>query len=232
MPALLPILLTPGFIGTVVFFHQVHLADVKGWSLAAMAPGYSAFAVMTVVSSVVAGWAADRFGSQRLLPLFLIPMGIGIALVGPAEHVAAWYLALGIIGITQGMASALWGVLLPHVYGTRHLGSIRSMTSTVMVISTAIGPGITGVLIDSGIDFPTQSLFMGGWCLCLSFACVIIQRPTKRCDDKLDCVGTSPIAASTTVGYVSDHETETHNTVDGAALISIALMMDWTKNTY
>ena len=35
--AIVPMVLTPGFIGTVVFFHQVHVSEVKGWSLAAMA---------------------------------------------------------------------------------------------------------------------------------------------------------------------------------------------------
>lgn len=180
LPALLPILLTPGFIGTVVFFHQVHIAEVKGWTLVQMAPGYSAFAVTTVASAFAAGWAADRFGPQRLLTLLLLPMGIGVALIAPSEQVVAWYVALGVIGITQGMASALWGVLLPVVYGTRHLGSIRSLATTIMVISTAIGPGITGVLIDQGVDFPTQSLFMGLWCVLLAGECFLIDRRLTR----------------------------------------------------
>lgn len=180
LPALLPVLLTPGFIGTVVFFHQVHIAEVKGWTLVQMAPGYSAFAISTVVAAFAAGWAADRFGPQRLLPVLLLPMGVGVALIAPSEQVVAWYVALGVIGITQGMSSALWGVLLPVVYGTQHLGSIRSLATTIMVVSTAIGPGITGVLIDRGVNFPTQSLFMGLWCIMLAGGCFFIDRRLTR----------------------------------------------------
>ncbi len=180
LPALLPVLLTPGFIGTVVFFHQVHIAEVKGWTLAQMAPGYSAFAITTVAFAFIAGWAADRFGPQRLLPVLLLPMGVGVALIAPSEQVVAWYVALGVIGMTQGIAGALWGVLLPVVYGTKNLGSIRSLATTVMVISTAIGPGITGLLIDRGIDFPTQSLFMGLWCVLLAGGCYLIERRLTR----------------------------------------------------
>lgn len=176
LPALLPVLLTPGFIGTVIFFHQVHVAEVKGWTLLAMAPGYTAYAALSVTSGFIGGWACDRFGAQKLLPLFLVPMGLGIAVVGPADHVAMWYVALGLIGITQGLNSAMQGVLFPLVYGTRHLGSIRSMTTTIMVVSTAIGPGITGLLIDQGVTFPAQGLTMGLWCLCLSLACLFIAR--------------------------------------------------------
>lgn len=176
LPALLPVLLTPGFIGTVIFFHQVHVADVKGWTLLAMAPGYTVFAAVSVASGFISGWACDRFGAQKLLPLLLIPMGLGIAVIGPAEQVLMWYVALGLIGMTQGINNAMQGVLFPLVYGTRHLGSIRSMATTIMVVSTAIGPGITGLLIDQGIPFPAQGLTMGAWCLCLSLGCVFIAR--------------------------------------------------------
>ena len=180
LPALLPVLLTPGFISTVVFFHQVHIAEVKGWTLVDMAPGYTAFATATVASTFLAGWAADRFGPQRLLPGLLLPMGVGVALIWPAEQVVAWYVALGVIGITQGTAGALWGVLLPVVYGTRNLGAIRSLATTVMVVSTAIGPGVTGILIDRGIHFPVQSLFMGAWCILLAGFCLLIERRLTR----------------------------------------------------
>lgn len=180
LPALLPVLLTPGFISTVTFFHQAHIAEVKGWTLALMAPGYSAFATATVASALIAGWAADRLGPHRLLPILLLPMGVGIALLAPSGHVVAWYAALGFIGITQGISTTLWGVLLPAVYGTQHLGSIRSLTMTIMVISTAIGPGITGILIDHRINFPVQSLFMGGWCLLLALGCWMISRRLAR----------------------------------------------------
>jgi hypothetical protein len=45
-----------------------------------------------------------------------------------------------------------------------------------MVFSTAAGPGITGALIDQGIDFPRQCLTMGLLCLGLSAAGLVIRR--------------------------------------------------------
>lgn len=173
-PALLPILLTPGFIGTVVFFHQVHIAGVKGWTLAQMAPGYTVLAGMSVAAALVSGWAADRFGPHRLLPVILLPTGLGMALLGPAETVVGWFATLALVGMTQGLSSSLWGAFLPAAYGTRHLGSVRALATTVMVVSTAIGPGLTGLLIDAGIAFPAQGLAMGLWCLGLSAAAVAI----------------------------------------------------------
>lgn len=170
--AILPFVLTPGFIGTVVFFHQVHVAEVKGWSLLQMAPGYPAFAGATVVTSLVAGWACDRFGPERLLPILLVPMGTAMTLIGPAEAAWGWILALGIVGISQGMSGALWGALLPKVYGTDHLGAVRAVVVAAMVFSTAAGPGITGWLIDRGVTFPEQGAAMALWCFALSLAAI------------------------------------------------------------
>jgi sugar phosphate permease len=176
LSALLPFVLTPGFIGTVVYFHQVHIAEVKGWTLAAMARGYPVYATATILAALAAGRACDRIGAERLLPILLVPMAAGVTLIGPVEGVGGWIVALGLLGVTQGLSAALWGAFLPAVYGTRHLGSVRSLVTTVMVFSTAIGPGITGFLIDLGVEFPRQCLTMGLWCLGLSVAALAIRR--------------------------------------------------------
>lgn len=166
-PALLPFLLTPGFIGRVMFFHQVHVAEVKGWSLAAMAPAYPVYAGVTVAAALAAGWAADRFGPAQLLPPLLIPMGLATLLLGPVDEVWGWVAVLGILGLTQGMQNAFWGAFLPHVYGTDHLGAVRALTVALMVVATAIGPGLTGLVIDLGVTFPAQGLALGLWCFAL-----------------------------------------------------------------
>ncbi|MEM1288313.1 MAG: MFS transporter [Pseudomonadota bacterium] len=176
LPALLPILLTPGFIGTVIFFHQVHVSDVKGWTMLSMTPGYTLYAGFAVALSFASGWASDRYGPQYLLPFLLVPMGFGIAFLSPASEVWGWYLCLALIGISQGISNALLGLLFPAIYGTKHLGAIRSMAITILVFSTAIGPGLTGLLIDYGIDFPAQGPAMGMWCLAMSALGFLIMR--------------------------------------------------------
>ena len=55
----------------------------------------------------------------------------------------------------QGTATtAFWAVF----YGTRNLGAIKAAAAALMVFGSAIGPGITGALIDLGIDFPDQMI--------------------------------------------------------------------------
>ena len=178
--ALVPLMLTPGYVGTVVFFHQVHVAEIKGWTLIAMAPAYPAWALSEVAAAFVAGWAADRFGPARLLPLTVLPMGVGIALIGMGETPLAWITGIGLIGVTQGMTNTVWGTLLPATYGTNHIGSVRAVAAAVLVVSTALGPGMGGVIIDAGISVPQQAGAMALWCFGLSLAMWPVMRRILR----------------------------------------------------
>lgn len=178
--ALVPLMLTPGYVGTVVFFHQVHIAEIKGWSLVAMAPTYPAWALSEVAAAFVAGWVADRFGPARLLPVALLPMSLGIALIGMAETPLYWIIGIGLIGVTQGLTNTVWGTLLPATYGTDHIGAVRAVASAVLVVSTALGPGMGGVIIDAGIPVPDQAGVMAVWCLGLSLAMLPVMRRLLR----------------------------------------------------
>jgi hypothetical protein len=78
------------------------------------------------------------------------------------------------------MVSTLAGTLLPAVYGTDHLGSVRGMVTALMVLSTAIGPGITGVFIDLGVTFPEQGGALALWCVLLSLGLIPVMRRLRR----------------------------------------------------
>ncbi|MEM7424014.1 MAG: MFS transporter [Pseudomonadota bacterium] len=166
--AMVPGIVAASFIGTVIFFQVAHTAAVMGWSKADMTLAYPVYAATSVVVSLFAGALSDRVGPDRLLPVFLLPMGLGIAFVGPFPGVWSWWTALALTGVTTGIAHALWGALLPELYGTRSLGAIKAVASAFMVVGSAIGPGVTGVAIDLGVEFPDQTPWMLGATVILS----------------------------------------------------------------
>ena len=94
------------------------------------------------------------------MPFYLLPVGLGMLLIGPFVSIWAWWGALAMTGISTGISHALWGALLPELYGTRHLGAIKATGSAFMVIGSAIGPGVTGLVIDMGVAFPSQTVAM------------------------------------------------------------------------
>ncbi|MEM9059596.1 MAG: MFS transporter [Pseudomonadota bacterium] len=180
--ALVPGIVAASFIGTVIFFQVTHIAQIQGWSKIDMTVAYPVYAATTVVVSLISGTISDRVGPDRLLLVFLLPMGAGIVFVGPFDGIWSWWVALGLTGVTTGIAHALWGVLLPELYGTRNLGAIKAVASAFMVVGSAIGPGITGFVIDLGIDFSGQTMAMAIATVAISIlhAWILTHLPSRR----------------------------------------------------
>jgi len=174
--ALTPGLLAPSFITTSLFFHQVHLMELKGWHMASYVATYPIYTVFAVVSNFVAGSMADRHGAARLLPFYLLPMGAAMTIMGFATNFWLGPVALVLVGITQGAGQAMIGSIWPEYFGTRNLGSIRAFVVAATVLASAIGPGITGLLIDWNISFETQCLWMGGYVALISLFFVLVSR--------------------------------------------------------
>ena len=59
-----------------------------------------------------------------------------------------------LLGVSNGFTQTLLGALWPEVYGLANLGGIRAIIVSGMVLSTALGPGITGEFIDLGVPLP------------------------------------------------------------------------------
>jgi MFS family permease len=171
--------LAPPFIGTVIFFHQGYLIALRGYDPLVFAAAFPVMAATTVVFGLLCGHLVDRFGALRLLPFFLAPLMVASLAVGLVTPVWGVYLFMFLLGISNGFTQTLAGALWPEVYGLANLGAIRGITVAAMVLSTALGPGITGALMDYGVDLPTQMVWMAGWCVLASFALAAAARKVR-----------------------------------------------------
>jgi len=159
----LPAVLAGPFIVTALFFHQVHLAEAKGWTLSWLASSFVAFAATHVLGLVLFGPVVDRFGARRLLPVFLLPMAAGLTVLAGFDQPAAAPVYLALMGLSMGGTGTLLGALWPELYGVAHLGAIRAVVQSAMVLSTAASPGIVGELIDGGVAMETVALLLAGY---------------------------------------------------------------------
>ncbi|MFT6306271.1 MAG: MFS family permease [Halioglobus sp.] len=170
----------PSFIGTSVFFHQTHISEIKGWSRELIAGSIALAAITTIVFSLLSGLLIDRFSARQLLPTFLLPLGIANLLLGWMGDPMAIIIYMLLHGISNGISNSLFGAIWPEVYGTRHLGAVRSIIMAAMVIASALGPGATGWLIDLGIGFEIQLVAMGLYCLITAVLMFLIMRTLAR----------------------------------------------------
>lgn len=165
-------ILAPAFIGTSVFFHQVRIVESKGWSSNVFALSFLILSVTTVLFTLIAGQLVDRYHARRILPVFLLPLGVACLVLGLGRDPLAIHGFMFLLAISYGFSSAIFGTIWPETYGTAHLGSIRAVAVAAMVFASAIGPGVTGWCIDRGIGFDFQLLVMAGYCLFAAVAMI------------------------------------------------------------
>ncbi len=165
---MLPSLLGPGAFVTAVFFQQVHLTEVKGWSHISFVALFPLFTSVGILSMMITGWAIDRFGTWRLIPFFQLPIALSFMIMAGADTLLGAALAISLMGVTSGANSTLPAAFWAEFYGTKHIGGIKSIATAAMVLGSAIGPALTGALIDRGIEFPDQMWAISMWFLATS----------------------------------------------------------------
>ena len=174
---LIPALLGPPAWGTSLFFQQVHIAEVKGWPLVSY---LSLIPVLTVVSvgvTLVSGLLIDRFGTGRLLQVYLIPWIVGFIILSFAQSLFWAGVAFVVFGFCIGLQATIITAFWAEYFGTRHIGAIKATSASIMVLGSAIGPGITGAFIDLGYDFPDQMLAISAYyAVALAMVVVAINR--------------------------------------------------------
>ncbi len=160
---LLPAILGPAAWNTSLFFHQVHYAQVQGWTHAQFVALIPVFTIIVVGSTFVSGWAVDRFGAGRLMYLMLLPYVLGYLVLGGTTSLSMALLGLCITALGIGAMATLPGAFAAEYYGTKHIGSIKAIWTATMVFGSAVGPGITGWFIDLGVNFPQQMIWIAAY---------------------------------------------------------------------
>lgn len=160
---MVPALLGPAAFNTAFFFQQVHFAEIKGWAHIELVALFPVYTLASVTAMILSGWLLDRLGTPRLMPWFQLPMVAGFLCFALGQSLISTFIGLVIIAMTTGANATLPNAFWAEFYGTRHLGSIKAMATAVMVLGSALGPGITGFLIDLGIGIETQYIGVAGY---------------------------------------------------------------------
>lgn len=177
---ILPTMSAPGFFSTALFFQQVHLSASKGWDHAHFVALFPLYTVTSIASMFAYGWAIDRFGCRNLIAWFLVPMAAAYVTFGFGTSLGWAAVGFVLMGLMQGGGATLFGAFWPEFFGTKHLGSVKSLATSLMVFGSALGPGITGALIDYGIPFKDQMVGFSVYILAACFLTHFAMRRTLR----------------------------------------------------
>ncbi|MDC0116139.1 MFS transporter [Octadecabacter sp.] len=174
--AMAPAVMSVSGFGTAFWFHQVHFAEIKGWSHLALVAVFPLGTLTLFFSTVFYGWLVDRIGAVRLLPIYLLPYVIAFTLHWYAPTLGWTAAGVILMGLAGGGHNTLLNACWAEIFGTRNLGSIKAAVTALMVLGSAIGPGLSGWLIDRGVGFDDQML---GYAATFAVAAVLLIYPVS-----------------------------------------------------
>jgi MFS family permease len=141
------------FLITGLFFYQTSLADEKGWSIEWLGASFIGFAVARTLFSLFSGKLIDKFSATNIFPYFLMPFALGLLVITLLDHQYAALIYLFLTGTSMGFSTTLKPAVIAEVYGVKNLGAIKSLFSTLAVLSTAVAPILFGYILDLGYSF-------------------------------------------------------------------------------
>ncbi len=150
---LLPNYLLIPFAVTGLIFHQGILVECEGWTMEVLAKAFVGFAATRILFSLFVGSLVDKFGARKLFPFVSVSICLGIVLVlwGGIPYLPWVYMSL--MGGSMGFASSVGGAMWAEIYGTRHLGAIKSLAASMGIFGTALSPALFGWALEAGIHF-------------------------------------------------------------------------------
>jgi predicted MFS family arabinose efflux permease len=146
------------WIATGVFVYQSFITESKEWGSFVIAQSFMVYSILSVITLLLAGFLIDKFTSRKLLIFMNIPLLFSsLVLIFSDTHLSA-FIFLGLIGVSNGLANVLGSSTWAEIYGVKHIGSIKALTTALMVFSTAFGTALFGLLIDKGFSIEQIAL--------------------------------------------------------------------------
>jgi MFS family permease len=140
------------WIATGVFVYQSFITESKDWAPFVIAQSFMVYSILSVVTLLASGFLVDKFTSRRLLVFMNIPLMFSVVVLILFNNTYSAFIFLGLIGISNGFANVLGSSTWAEIYGVKYIGSIKALTTALMVFSTAFGTALFGLLIDKGFS--------------------------------------------------------------------------------
>lgn len=134
--------------------------------------------VGTIVGSIPAGYLADRIGKQPVLAAGVFAFSVLAFVSSQVTTMEQALVAMGIIGLANGVWTALAVPLLIDLTPPARAAEITGLGSGIWSLSQPIGAVIAGLLI-SGFDSYRASFVGAATLVMLSFVLLLTVRPSR-----------------------------------------------------
>ena len=149
------------WIATGSFVYQSFITTSKEWGPYIIAQSFMAYSIFSVITLFISGFVIDKFSSRRLLIYMNIPLLFSTIVLFSFNAEISSFFFFGLLGITNGLANVLGSSTWAEIYGVKYIGSIKALTTALMVFATAFGTALFGILIDFGFTIEQIAVVSG-----------------------------------------------------------------------
>jgi predicted MFS family arabinose efflux permease len=149
------------WIATGSFVYQSFISTSKEWGPYVIAQSFMAYSILSVITLFISGFLIDKFSSRKLLIYMNIPLFFGTIVLYYFNAPLSSFVFFGLVGVTNGFANVLGSSTWAEIYGVKYIGSIKALTTALMVFSTAFGTALFGFLIDIGFSIEEIAVVSG-----------------------------------------------------------------------
>ena len=153
------------WIATGSFVYQSFISSSKGWGPYIIAQSFMSYSILSVITLFISGFLIDKFSSRKLLIYMNIPLLFSTTILFYFENPLSSFIFFGLLGITNGLANVLGSSTWAEIYGVKYIGSIKALTTALMVFATAFGTALFGALIDFGFSIEQIAIISGTYIL-------------------------------------------------------------------
>tara|TARA_B100001115_G_C15804456_1_gene398168 strand:- start:466 stop:1356 length:891 start_codon:yes stop_codon:yes gene_type:complete len=146
------------WIATGVFVYQSFITESKEWGSFVIAQSFMVYSFLSVLTLLISGFLIDKFTSRKLLIFMNLPLLLSTLVLIYFDISYSAFIFLGLIGISNGFANVLGSSTWAEIYGVKYIGSIKALSTSLMVFSTAFGTALFGLLIDKGFSIEEIAL--------------------------------------------------------------------------
>ena len=153
------------WIATGAFVYQSFITSSKDWGPYVIAQSFMVYSITTVVTLFISGFLIDKFSSRKLLIYMNVPLFFATAVLFFFDNEVSSFIFFGFLGVTNGLANVLGSSTWAEIYGVKHIGSIKALTTALMVFATAFGTALFGILIDINFSIEQIAIVSGAYIL-------------------------------------------------------------------
>ncbi len=164
---------------TGIMLNQSQIGLLLEASEAQMALGITLFGLFRMVTNLIAGPLVDLFSAVRVFVFVMVPLLLGAVVFIVYPSISTTWVFFSMAGVSSSLGSLTNAAMWAEIYGTAHLGSIKSIVSTFMVFSTAVGPLLVGLSVADLGELQTLLLVAAGLMSTLIFLASRLAKPLR-----------------------------------------------------